>query len=132
MRTVLALAASAAVWAAGAASIVWGVPAAAPYEQLLSGAPGRLAWWALPQLPLGSAAVAAAVGAYGRARLRERPTQLVPASALLGLIATAVLAADARLPAYITAAQALCFGAGAAAAWYLLLRRGAPRRFVMR
>ncbi|GAA1088247.1 hypothetical protein [Nocardiopsis composta] len=131
MRTVLALTAAAVVWAAGGAAIAWGVPAAAPYEQLLSGSFARPAWWALPHLPLGFAMLCTAVLVHGRARLREQPTHLVPATALLGLLGSLALAVETGLPAYILLAQALCFGAGAAAARYLLLARGAPREFVM-
>ncbi|MFW5419811.1 hypothetical protein J0910_24640 [Nocardiopsis sp. CNT-189] len=121
MRAVLAVAAAAGVWVVGSIAVGLGVESAAPVEQITDDV-GRIAWYALPQFPVTFLMVLATALVYGRSRLRGAlGAAVVLAPPLVDLVADVVLSVGADTPASVIAVRALCFVAGAAAAWWLVL-----------
>ncbi|GAA1081804.1 hypothetical protein [Nocardiopsis composta] len=121
MRAVLAVAAAAAVWVVGSIAVGMGVEAVAPVDQI-TGDLGRIAWYALPQLPLTFLMVLATALVYGRSRLRTALGAVVVLTPpAVDLVADLVLSVGAGTPGSVIAVRALCFVAGAAAAWWAVL-----------
>ncbi|WP_017594092.1 hypothetical protein [Nocardiopsis potens] len=121
MRAVLAVAAAAGVWIVGSVAVGLGVESLAPVDQITDDV-GRIAWYALPQLPVTFLMVLAAALVYGRPRLRSAlGAAVVLAPPLVDLVADVVLSVGAGTPASVITARALCFVAGAAAAWWIAL-----------
>src|SRR5690606_8228876 len=120
MRAVLAVAAAAAVWVVGSIAVGMGVEAVAPVDQI-TGDLGRIAWYALPQLPLTFLMVLATALVYGRSRLRTALGAVVVLTPpAVDLVADVVLSVGAGTSGSVIAVRALCF-VGAAAAWWAVL-----------